>query len=762
VLGRPALDHDPRFRKHLLLNMRQRIRKINLSESRFCIETDTLSPYYCMMWGRGKRVKARNTKNGIASTDPVKWRNRLRSLARSTLRLFLAVLLLVGTLCLALQIPPVALLAARAVLTLANPWPGTTASLENVQGTWLTSLTLCHVRISNADQTLLVSFDTLRVRYDLTGFLHGEIRIGELSLRNPIVRTGKNKEGVWTLTAPFGGKQPGADSSAGLVLQGERLLISGAEFELLESDKEPGTPLHVKDFALSARSILISRKVRSSIDTLHALYLIGTQTGDSITVDAAGEISEHMLGVRRLTIVSPRTSLEAHGSLSLPLTSVGPLPEVAFSLSARPLAYRDIHPFITTIGPEGQAVIDLRLDGDGGRFTAKTHVEFTHGGSVDLSGTAWNPRQGILAVDINARTRAMRIGNLTGTGDPSESLNSTISVQGEGSTLKDARGTATVHFTNSRLAGFGPLNADLKGAIDSGIVRVDLRGTMDRLVVALAGTIAPFTAAPVYTLAGALDIPSPAASGPQHLLSALAGLRCRLTASGEGLDPGAGSGTLKVDAGWERNPHFRSFAMRADLSRSLMRTNASLTTHSGKAQLRGFVRFVENLEYGIDSLTLRTVDLAAILGDTTALLLNGILTARGRGSDPATFSGEATLHLSSSRYAWLDISSADARAEMTNGRLRLLCGSTTSGGEVSADLRAEPFAASPFVTLTALAFQDLDLGRVLHSPGLKTNLHGRLRGDAACSSTQELDRLLKGLSPVHPGSVRANVELVLS
>jgi translocation and assembly module TamB len=761
IRERPALDHDPGFRQPLLLNMRQRIRKINLSESRVYIETDTLSPYYSMMWGRGKRLKARNTKNAIASTDPVRRRSWHHSLARSTLRLFLAILLLVGTLCLALQIPPVALLAARTVFTLANPWPGTTASLENVQGTWLTSLTLCHVRISKADQTLLVSFDTLRVRYDLTGFLHGEIRIGELTLRNPIVRTGKNEHGVWMLSAPFGGKQEKIDSSAALILMGDRLLISGGEFELLDSGNDSGVPLHVKDLTLSARSILISRGVQVSIDTLHALYLIGAKTGDSITVDAAGEISERLLAVKHLSVTSPRTSLEAHGRLSLPITPLGPLPEGVFSLSARPLAYRDIHPFIRAIGPEGQAVIDLQLTGDGGRFTTKTHLGFTRGGSVDLSGSAWNPRQGILAVDINARTQAMRIGSLTGTGDPSESLTSSISLRGEGPSLEDARGTATVHLTDSHLAGLGPLNAVLNGIIDSGTVRADLRGTMDRLVVALTATIAPFTAAPVYTLAGSLDIPSSAPSGPQHLLSALAGLRCRLTASGEGLDPATGTGTLQVDAGWEGNPHFRSFALRADLSGTVMRANVDLTTHSGKGHLRGFVRFAEELQYGIDSLMLRTVDLAALLGDSTALVLNGTLTARGRGSDPRTLSGEAAVHLSSSRYAWLDITNAEIRAALNSGTLQLLCSSTTSGGEVSADLQAEPFAESPSVTLTALAFRDLDLGTILHSPGLSTHLQGTLRGDARCSSTQELDRLLKGLSPSLPGSVRANVELVL-
>jgi translocation and assembly module TamB len=706
-------------------------------------------------------LKARNTKNGITSPNTVKRKGWLRSLARAALRLFLAILLFVGALCIALQIPPVARLAARAVLSVANPWPGTTASLENVQGTWLTSLTLCHVRISNADQRLLVSFDTLRVRYDLTGLLRSEIRIAELTLRNPVVRTGKNEQGAWIFTAPFGGKQAKTDSSAGLILMGERLLISGGEFELLDSGNDSGVPLHVRDLTLSARSILISPGVRASIDTLHALYLIGAKTGDSITVDAAGEISERLLAVKHLSVASPRTSLEAHGRLSLPITPLGPLPEGVFSLSARPLAYRDIHPFIRAIGPEGQAVIDLQLTGDGGRFTTKTHLGFTRGGSVDLSGSAWNPRQGILAVDINARTRAMRIGSLAGTGDSSESLTSSISLRGEGSSLEDARGTATVHLTDSHLAGLGPLNAVLNGTIDSGMVRADLQGTMDRLAVALAGTIAPFTAAPAYELSASLEIPSSGKTGRQNLFSALAGLRCRLTASGEGFVPSAGTGTLQVDAGWEENPSFRSFGMRAGLSGSVMRVNADLTTRSGKARLSGFLRFAEELEYGIDSLMLRTVDLAAILGDSTACVLNGTLMARGHGSHPGTMSGEAALHLTSSRYAWLDIPSAEVQAALSSGRLQLLCSSTTSGGGFKADLRAEPFVASPSVALTTLAFRDLDLGKVLHSPGLSTNLQGTLRGDAGCSSAQELDRLLKGLSPSMPGSVRANAELIM-
>ena len=134
---------------------------------------------------------------------------RLRSWLRSAMRLAVfavaGLVALLVLILLLLQLPFVATPVARLVLTAANPWEGTTATISSVRGTWIRDLILRDLRISDPDGSMVIALDSLQASYDLTALLHGELRFETIRLIRPRLLTGTTPEGKLNFLRPFGG-----------------------------------------------------------------------------------------------------------------------------------------------------------------------------------------------------------------------------------------------------------------------------------------------------------------------------------------------------------------------------------------------------------------------------------------------------------------------------------------------------------------------------------------------------------------------------
>ena len=687
-------------------------------------------------------MKFTDAKN---NPDPKEGGNRrIRTVVRIAVRCFLGVLLAIAAVLIALQIPPIARWSARTALAIANPWEGASTSLGDVGGNWLTSLELINLRISNAEGTLVLSIDSLRVGYDLTGLLQRKVLIDECVLRRPVVASGIAADGSWTLTAPFGAGKQTPDSSAPLAISVDRISITDGEFRLAPGDAEGMAPLELRQIAIYAHGILIAKRITASLDSLHAMYITGERGEDHAVIEAAGTIAESLIVVDHFSLLSPRSSVLGRGKVSLPLSPLESLPEASISFSAKPVSYQDIHPFVSALGPAGEAAFEVNIHGDREHLQALAHLEVRQGGTAEVRLDARNSRAGVLALRVEGSTQAFSLAGLTGRSDSSEKLNSSFEARGEGSLTGNFIGSASVLLTDSYIAGLGPLSAGVKSTIEKGTVHARIQGSVRPASFSLEASIEPFNPSPPYELSGTVWIPKNFGSRPDPLLRRLAGLQCSVSASGEGFSATSSRASVMVDAAWERNPHLRSFTLKAGLSEGLGHVQALVTTTGGRADLHASGRFGSEVEYSIDSLTFRNFDIAAILGDSTASLLNGSLRAAGRGTDPRHLSAEARIHLDPSRLAHLEIWNADLFTTLSGGILRADGAAFTGGGSIRLQTSADPFGDTPSLGLQTLAFQSLDLGRLLDAGSPSTDLSGSLNADVRFGSARDLERFLHG------------------
>ncbi len=696
----------------------------------------------------------------------------MRKLLRFALRLVIVVTLLLAFILLSLQFPPAARWIARTALDAANPWKGSSASIGNVGGSWITSLDLYDVSISNPEQTLLITFDTLSVSYSLPALLRGEILVYDLVLRKPAVRTDVDTNGSLSFLAPFGGEDTAPDSSAPILIAGERVTVSDGEFALHSGKGDSAISFRVTGLTLSAHSIRIGENISASVDMLDAGYsydrgerpgglerVVGTD--ERVRVRAAGSISDSLLNVRSLAVVSSRTSVAAKGWISLPISLPETVPDADFQITASPIAYGDLNPFIQSIGPDGQARITLQVTGAGRRLQASGHVAPAGGGSLDVVCAAWNPREGIVAVELQADTKALSIAGLTGSPDSSEKVSSRISLRGEGAGLADFSGNSVVTIQKSSFHGLTPLEITSRHDIREGVISSDIGGTGGPFRFSLRSRVSPFDALPDYEMNGSIDLPPLKSLSSKDLMARLAGLRCAVHLSGKGFDPESADASVDLQGRWEANKYFKSFTLHSTLARGTIRATADLKTLSGEAGLTADAVLGDQISYALTPLFVRNFDIAPFLGENSRSSLTGSLTMRGHGTDLATMTGEAGLHITSSALLGIEIDTLVARARLVNGATGLELSALTGGGSFRLKANAGLQEDHPFAEITDFTFHNLDLSKLGTDSAFQTDLNGTLTARADASSTDAIARLAGGRSPRRSDAVVAKANLVL-
>jgi len=671
-----------------------------------------------------------------------------------------------------LQIPPAARWVARTALDAANPWKGSSASIGNVGGSWITSLDLYNVSISNPDQTLRISFDTLSVSYSLPALLRGEIRVHDLVLRRPVVRTDMDTNGSLSFLAPFKSEDTAPDSSTPMLIAGERITVSDGEFALHSGRGDSAFSFRVSGLTLSAHSIRIRGDISASIDTLDAGYTYrrGGRPGqleravspdDRVRVRAAGSISDSLLNVRSLAVVSSQTSLAAQGWISLPVSLPETVPNADFQIAASPVAYGDLTPFIPGFGPDGQARISLQVKGSGQKLEASGHLEQIGGGVGDFECTVWNPRAGMLAVDLQLNTKSLSIAGLTGSADSSEKISSKISLRGEGTGLADFSGTSAATIQKSSFHILTPLEINSRHDIRQGVISSDITGTGGPLQIALKSRISPFVSLPEFDILGDIMLPPRAASSSESMVGRMAGVRCRVHTSGKGFDPESTDASVDLQGKWEGNTHFRSFTLHSTLAGGRIRAMAELKTRSGEAGLTAEAVLGDQISYSLTPLHFRTLDLASILGENARSSLTGSLTMKGRGTEPAIMRGEAMLDLKSSTLLGIDIDTLVARVGLVNGATAIAASALTGVGALELRANADIHADRPFAEITDFTFHNLDLSKLGGDGAFQTDLHGTLSARASGATLDGLQRLAGGLSPRQSDAIIARANLVL-
>jgi translocation and assembly module TamB len=136
------------------------------------------------------------------------------------------------------------------------------------------------------------------------------------------------------------------------------------------------------------------------------------------------------------------------------------------------------------------------------------------------------------------------------------------------------------------------------------------------------------------------------------------------------------------------------------------------------------------------------VDLGPFLQDTTqSSRLQGTLSGRVRGVDPATMTADAALTLDSSRVNRQALHGGRLALRLESGRLDAEMGLDTPSGGARLQATARPFDAVPTVRVPEGTIDRLDVGALAGVPGLATQLSGTLalEGRGGTAETLSLD-----------------------
>ena len=665
--------------------------------------------------------------------------------------------LLAGLVLLVLQTETGATAAAQFLARQFNPMPNTTLTVDRASGSWVRSLRLTNVSLARPDSasassTRMAHVDTLAVQYRLGALLHGRLHLTAVSLSGPSVtmRQAPDSSWDWVRLAPIAKEAPD-DTSAGMPIQIDRLRLTDGRFAADFYAEGRDSTARVHDLDLRAEALEFGPSIGGRLDTLGLRGQLPADTTD-LRLAARGALSSSRLQIDTLRLTSPRSDVRGHGVARLPVGPYDTLDDVALSLRATPLVLGDLTAFAPTLAVDPREAIDLeaRLTGSGQRLSLTTEARVRDGGRLTVEAEATPRTETIpegppLHYQLDADLRRLAT-SLIGTPDSAETT-ITASVDGtlEGPALDALNGSMQAEITDSRLYGVPVSEVALQSTVKDGTAEVDLNGTLNGIGLSVDGTARPFDAAPSADLSTQVRDLSLATVAPD------AGIDGTITATAQF----TGQSLTTDSARYELDATLADSRVGAQVIESgrfsaalgpdqLLRADGALRFPTGRMQVAGQAALDGSERFVLDTARVDDVNVAALMGDTTASRATAALRGEGQGFSPTTMEGRATLTIQDARYGPHRMSSLSTEARLDEGRLTAEADARLHGSEWSLSASGRPFASVPVVEVTNGRVRRLDVGPFLQDTTQSSALQGSFRGrvQGTTPETLQLDTRL--------------------
>jgi len=653
-----------------------------------------------------------------------------------------ALLILVGTVLLALQTESGATAAAQWLTSVANPLPNTQLTVERASGSWVRSLRLTNVTLARTDSPdgpALAHVDTLNARYHLLPLLRGRLHVERLTVDGPAVTMRQAADSTWDwgrVLAAMGpsGPAPAPDTSAGLALQVDSIRVDRGTFAAVFYAEARDSTARIQNLQLRARDVQSAATVGGTLDTLG---LRGRLPGDTTDLRLAvrGAFTSTAVSLDTLQLDSPRSRVRGHGSVQWTSNSGDTMEDIGLRLQATPFALRDLTLFAPTldVDPRETVRLDLQASGSGQRLTATADARFSGGGIVTSTAdatptTTTTPEGPPLRYRLDAEVRDLTT-SLLGPPDSTQNrLNATLALNLSGRSLPTLDGTADLRLTNTRWASLRTPALTLSSTLRNGTASLDLDGTLNEARLRATGRARPLAdsiSADVTTRISALDVANVAPdAGVESDLAATARIQARALGMADQavdlaltLDPSR-LGAQRIDGG----------RVSLELGAERAHVNGRLRLPDGEMGATGFAVLDGSERFALERVQFERVPVAALIGDTTASHLTGTARVTGRGFAPETMRLDAALDLRDSFYGSYRLSSLETEVTLDQGRLTTTTDAILNGGEWTLALNGRPVAPTPSFELTQGRFHNVDIGPFLQDTTQSSRLHGSIRG----------------------------------
>jgi len=656
------------------------------------------------------------------------------------------VLLLAALLLLGLQTDSGATAAAQFLVRQANSLPRTTLTVERASGSWVRSLRLIDVSLtrpgsaSGSSPLTMAHVDTLAVQYDLKELLWGRVRLTEVRVRGPSLTMRQAADSTWDwLRLMPSSEDASRDTSTAVgAVRIDRLRLAGGQFTAKFHAGGRDSTARVRNLDLRARALTTGPSLGGRLDTLGLRAHLPADT-TALRLGARGALSASQIRLDTLHLTSQRSRVRGHGTARLPRGPGDTLEDVALHLRADPLVLRDLTAFLPglDVNPRESIALNADLTGSGRRLILDAEAQFSGGGSLTAHAetTPWTvgapdapPLRYVLDAEVRDLTTSL-IGPLDTTRN---ALSGTIDGSLRGPALTALSGTVEARLTDTRLQEVRVPALRFRSTVQDGTAEVRLTGTLNGTALSLRGSARPFVDAPSMDLTAQvrdLSLSTVLPAGP--VAGVLAG-----TVQVEGRSMTTETARYDIDATLRPSRIGLQPIEGGNLSLSLRPDRAeatgSLTVPDGRLQASGHAVLDGSEEFVLDSVGLKNVDVAALVGDTTKSRVTGSLRARGQGFDSQAAQARATVQIREAQYGPHRVSQSTTTARLDDGQLTTETSMQVNGGTWTLAARGRPFAPVPSATVTEGRFREVDFGPFLQdttqSSALFGTIQGRVRG----------------------------------
>lgn len=618
-------------------------------------------------------------------------------LLRAAVAAVVASTLVVGGALLLLQTRAAATWVANTAAQWAIP-AGSRMTIGRADGNWITWLELHDVAYQGPEGRTTVRMDTARVRYrPLRSIFSRTLRVDEVRLSAPVVALKPD-----TVRAAGGGSAPNDGDLPGRwnMIAIQRVTIDGGQLTAAYGLTPRDSNLRVEDVAFSAAHVRLGPTSAVTVDSLRFRFLPAGADGEWATVQVRGSLSEGRLTLDELTVRSPASDVTGSGTVVFANFESDPIEYMEFRLTAAPLAYRDLRPFVRGFDQEGSVELLLIVSGPPRRPTVDLDARFSDGATVRVAGAVTLAHEGPFVARLDAEARDLNPALLSGNPTLAGAITADVAVALSGPRRDQASGSVRVTVHESAAGWLSVDHARLQGDFVEGRARFELDGEGNDMELEGAGWLRPFDDAPGY-------------DATVHVT--------RVPAVWRGLfEPGDVSGSVRI-----RNDERHRFT-------------ATLRAGNGTVEVDGDVTLGDRIAYRVVRAVIRRIDAASFLGDTVASAVTGSFTLEGTGTDPNTLAVTMRADFERSVYGPHELGGATVTASLRRGRAAYTADALLDGAAIHLRGWGTPLAPVPTMTIDSVTFANLDPGRLLD----RKSLGGSLGGRAAVRSTgQMLDAL---------------------
>ena len=613
-------------------------------------------------------------------------------------------------------------------------------SMSQLRGNIFDALTAEDIALTQEDGTPFVTVERLHIDYALFDLLTGNIHLEEVAIESPLVELHQEADSTWdllnALQADKEEKPPTEERNATYEID----LIQVKQFHANASFYAMGrdSTYRLDDIHASIQRLVINQNDQTTIEHVRIDSLDGRlwipQRPDSVALHARGTLSSSLLNLESLRLASLQSQVAAAGKIALPPHD-SLFADTQFALQADPLAFDDIRLFAGGLFPGHSARILVDLKGASNSLVGFASVMLSDSSSLetDLNISAFP--DSTHRYRLNGTLNGFNPSVLDTRSFPEGNINAQWDIELTNTEISNLTGASQLTIFQSQLFNQPIDSTVLTLDWDRGQANLSFLTGFDGTSYTANGSIAPFSTPRSYDLEGSVT--------DLHLETFLdSSFASTIDASwrieGQGMDPEDAT----VQAGLAITPsrinqfEIEEGTLEVALENARLDAQARILGPSGNIGIQTYAGVGEDLT--VDSLRgqITNLDIAALLGDTTYIRINGGIDAQLNLAN--NLDGRARIDIWDTQYDTYGVQQSETEVLFSGNQVQLSTATQLVGGDIAFDMNVNTAREQIGYTISEGVFNNVNLGVLLQQEGIQSMLNGSFSVDGSLGALPEM------------------------